>query len=166
MRLERKSMRSRTIHTLVGPITVSSDEHADALLAPIALDAVRVGRGSEHPWYVDDRGRPTKQLPAYIEILSPFALQLIVKEGSPVAKTQAMKLEEIMVSLAELASALEEVPMGSVDAIVDPVVRFLVVREFKDTLATIAPFVDPTGALNAAVELVPNELPTNSSTRP
>lgn len=166
MRLERKPMRSRTIHTLIGPITVSSDEHADALLAPIALDAVRVGRGNEHPWYVDERGRPTKQLPAYIELLSPFALQLIVKDGSPVAKTQAMKLEEVLVSLAGLTEALETVPMGSVDAIVDPVVRFLVVRELKHALAAIAPFVDPTGALNAAVEGVPNDLPTNPSTRP
>lgn len=159
MSTRRPKPKSRTLHTLMGPITVSGPIYESTLLQQAAIDAARIGRGHERPWFVDERGRPVEAAPPYLDLLSPLSLQAVAAQGSPVAKTQAAGFELLIWKLCEVDAQLDEIPVGGTSAIVDPVVRYLVVRELKALLGRLAPLADPTGALQEAVERVANDLP-------
>jgi len=163
MRIHRASTRGRTLHTVMGPFTVASDEHAAVVLEDVAIDAVRMGMGAESPWYVDDRGRPTQKLPPYSEHLSALRISRVAAGGSPVAAEQARAVERLAAEVQTLCDVAEGCGIPSVAAIVDPVVRYVALREVKALLGCLARFADPTGDLARAVDALPCALPSRDN---
>ena len=160
MAIRRASTRGRTLHTVVGPFNIASDEHAAAVLEDVALDAVKMGMGAECPWYVDERGRPTEKLAPYTEHLSALKIRRAASGGSPIAMDQAREIEHLAAEVQALSAVAGEIGIPTVTAIVDPVVRYVALREVKRLMACLAAFADPSGELGRAVDALPCALPS------
>lgn len=154
MGIDRTSTRVLTIHTFFGPITARNLVHAQELLRPIAMDAVRAGNPLARPLLVQPSGKQ-KDLEPYISYLTFADLDDLAKDLSPPARERVGALSQLLERLEGIMPSVAVERIGSIDQVGEPVVEYLAFERLRDALLPLVQILDGSGAAAKALESLP-----------
>lgn len=155
MGIDRTSTRVLTIHTFMGPINPRNWLHANELLRPIAMDAVRAGGALLRPLLVAENGKPKRELEPYISYLTFADLNELAKDMSPPARERVNALARLIERLEGVDAPLPLEQIGAVDQVGEPVVQYLAFHRLRAALLPFVQILDGSGAATKAMEALP-----------